>query len=211
MSSTALVVSEFHKLFYGSGQWVENTLWMGVPAQKCPLDLWVYQELLYELRPELIIETGTCFGGSALFFAHMCDLLGKGQVVTVDIAPRPDRPKHSRIEYFTGSSVDPYIISAFTQVARSAKNVLVVLDSDHSRDYVLREMQAYAQFVTPNSYMIVEDTDLNGHPIMPDHGPGPAEAVTEFLLTHPEFEVDASREKFMLTQNPGGYLKRKPA
>jgi cephalosporin hydroxylase len=210
MSSTALVIKAFHELFYNSGQWASNTFWMGVPAQKCPLDLWVYQEILYELKPELIIETGTCFGGSALFFAHMCDLIRNGKVITVDINRREGRPTHPRLEYLTGSSIDPCIVSLLTGEARNAKTVLVVLDSDHSKDYVLREMRAYAQFVTPGSYMIVEDTDVNGHPIMPEHGPGPAEAVAEFLLSHPEFEVDTSREKFMLTQNPGGYLKRKP-
>lgn len=209
MSSTALVISAFHQLFYNSGQWVNNTKWMGVPAQKCALDLWVYQEIIHEIQPDLIIETGTCYGGSSLFMAHMCDLVGKGKVVTVDINPREGRPKHPRLEYLTGNSVDPYVISALTGEARDAKTVMAVLDSDHSRDYVLDEMRNYAQFITSGSYLIVEDTDVNGHPICPDHGPGPSEAVACFLVTHPEFEVDTSREKFMLTQNPGGYLRKK--
>jgi len=214
MSSTALVISSFHQLFYNSGQWVNNTRWMGVPAQKCPLDLWVYQELIHEIKPDLIIETGTCYGGSALFMAQMCELAGNGSVLTIDIASRENLPKYHRLNCVQGRSIDPGIVSFVsgyvktTEPYKSEKKIMVVLDSDHSCDYVFEEMQAYAPFVTVGSYLIVEDTDVNGHPIVPEHGPGPAEAVARFLVTHPEFEVDTAREKFMLTQNPGGYLRR---
>jgi cephalosporin hydroxylase len=209
------IVSQFHQLYYNSAVWATNTKWMGIPAQKCPLDLWVYQELIFELKPDLIIETGTCFGGSALFMAQMCELIDCGGVLTIDIAARENLPKHLRLNYLTGSSIDPTIVSfiagyVFTTrpYKKTEKTIMVILDSDHSMDYVLKEMECYAQFITKGSYLIVEDSDVNGHPIMPDHGPGPAEAITEFLKTHPEFEVDLSREKFMMTQNPGGYLRR---
>lgn len=210
MGSTE-VVAAFHQLFYSSCQWVNSTRWMGVSAQKCPLDLWVYQEIIHEIRPDLIVETGTCYGGSALFLSQMCDLVGKGKVVTVDInALDPKtRPNHDRLCYYTGSSTDPKIVNAIGELAEGAKTVMVILDSDHSCNYVIEEMKCYAPFVTNGSYLIVEDTDVNGHPILPDHGPGPFEAVSAFLTSHPEFEVDASREKFMMTQNPRGYLRKR--
>jgi cephalosporin hydroxylase len=182
---------------------------MGIPAQKCPLDLWVYQEIINEVKPDLIIETGTCYGGSALFMAHMCEIANHGNVLTIDINKRENLPTHPRISYLQGSSIDPSVVSLAAGLARGAKAVMVILDSDHSRDYVIEEMKCYAPFVTKGSYLIVEDTDVNGHPICPDHGPGPAEAVAAFTASHPEFEVDYGREKFMLTQNPGGYLRRK--
>ena len=210
MSSTALVIAAFHQLYYNSGQWASNTRWMGVPAQKCPLDLWIYQEIIQEIKPDLIIETGTCYGGSALFLSQMCDLVGNGKVITIDVKPLDveTRPNHERLCYRTGSSIDPDVVRSVGASAALARTVMVILDSDHSRDYVVEEMQCYAPFVTRGSYLVVEDTDVNGHPICPDHGPGPAEAVAAFLASHPEFEVDTSREKFMLTQNPGGYLRR---
>jgi cephalosporin hydroxylase len=141
--------------------------------------------------------------------AQMCDLIGKGRVVTIDIARRDSLPEHKRIYYINGSSIEPSILCSVNVLIRDTKTVMVVLDSDHSKDYVLKEMEHYAKHVTSGSYLIVEDSDVNGHPICPDHGPGPAEAITEFLKTHPEFEVDLSREKFLMTQNPGGYLRRK--
>jgi cephalosporin hydroxylase len=203
------VVNKFHEHYYYSNVWVTNTTWMGVPTQKCPLDLWVYQELIHSIKPDVIIETGTCYGGSALFMANICELIGRGKVITIDIACRYNLPEHERILYVKGSSVDPAVLSTVDGMAKDAQNVMVVLDSDHSCNYVLREMNCYAKFVTPKSYMIVEDTDVNGHPICPDHGAGPFEAVNSFLEGHPEFEIDLSCEKFLMTQNPRGYLKKK--
>jgi len=200
------IVSQFHQLYYYSGVWANNTKWMGISAQKCPFDLWVYQEIIFELRPDLIIETGTCYGGSALFMAQICDLIGHGRIISIDIQAG-NFPGHQRITYYHGSSIGD-AVSFCEKQAKNAK-VMVILDSDHSKDYVVKEMECYAPLVSKGSYLIVEDGDVNGHPICPDHGPGPFEAVTEFLKTHPEFEVDVSREKFMMTQNPNGYLKKK--
>jgi cephalosporin hydroxylase len=199
--------AEFHGLFYGSLVWAD-TYWLGVPVQKCPLDLWVYQEIIRELEPELIIETGTAAGGSALFLASICDLVGQGRVVTVDITEF-DRPSHPRIRYFLGrSSTDPAVVAAVRAEAIDAGTVLVVLDSDHSCEHVADELAGYAPLVTPGSYLIVEDTNLNGRPVLADFGPGPAEAVEAFLSERDDFVVDRSREKYGLTFNPGGYLRR---
>jgi cephalosporin hydroxylase len=203
------IVREFHRLYYnwGSRTW-SNTFWLGTPAQKCPLDLWIYQELLHELRPAVIVETGTAAGGSALFLASICDLLGQGSIVSVDVVAQPGLPKHERITYLTGSSTAPEIRTRVEELVGDRAPVLVILDSNHERDHVLEELRIYTPLVTPGSFVIVEDTNVNGHPVLPDFGPGPMEAVREFLRSSDEFSVDWGREKFFLTFNPGGYLQR---
>jgi cephalosporin hydroxylase len=173
--------------------------------------MWVYQEILWEVQPALIIETGTYRGGSAYYFARFCDLIGKGEVVTIDITGRTGRPEHPRIEYIKGSSVAPDIVAHVEErIGAAGGPVLIVLDSDHHEPHVRHELDVYHRFVTPGSYLIVEDTNINGHPVNPFFGPGPMEAVDAFLPKHPEFEVDRSREKYMVTHNPKGYLRRRP-
>jgi cephalosporin hydroxylase len=205
------VADEFHRRYYDAGYaggtWAD-TRWFGVATLKCPLDLWIYQELLYELRPDLIVETGTAFGGSALYFASLLDLLGNGRVLTIDLQPQPDRPEHPRIEYVNGSSVAPETLAHVREAAVGAGTVLVVLDSDHRKEHVLEELRLYAPLVTPGSYLVVEDTILNGHPVSPEFGPGPMEATEEFLRGNPDFTSDRRREKLYLTFNPKGYLRR---
>lgn len=210
------IVDEFHKLYYDSalygGTW-QDTRWLGVQTAKCPLDLWIYQEILCEVRPDFVIESGTAEGGSALFLASMFDLLGKGRVITIDIEEHPDRPQHERITYLSGSSTSPAVLSEVRRLLGrdgSAVNqrVIVLLDSDHSRDHVAAELRLYGELVSPNSYLIVEDTNVNGHPVSPEFGPGPMEAVDEFLEENGNFVVDRQREKFYMTFNPGGYLRR---
>ena len=208
----ATIVDQFHKLYFDARSYNmtwRNTFWMGHPVLKCPLDLWHYQEIVHELRPDLIVETGTAFGGSTLFLAHALDLVGNGRVITVDLQPRDGRPHHDRITYIAGSSTDPRVIQPVLDAAATATTVMVILDSDHSRDHVLAEMRSLGNLVTPGSYLIVEDTNLNGHPVEPDYGPGPMEAVNAFLSESKDFEVDPRWEKFFLTFNPRGFLRRK--
>ena len=209
-AGTSPLVDQFHRLYYDSREqtW-GNTFWLGHRVLKCPLDLWCYQEILYDVRPELIIETGTYLGGSALFLASICDLLGRGDVLTIDVDRRDGRPRHPRITYLTGSSTSNAILRQVRRRAKGTSRVLVILDSGHAKDHVLAEMEAYARFVTPSSYLVVEDTNLNGHPVESDHGPGPAEAVAEFLERNDGFVRDERREKFLLTFNPGGYLEKR--
>jgi cephalosporin hydroxylase len=128
--------------------------------------------------------------------------------MTIDIQDTQNRPVHPRIRYLIGSSVDEAILTRVGEEAAQSKNVMVVLDSDHRKAHVLKELEAYSAFVTKGSYLIVEDTNLNGHPVHRDYGPGPMEAVEEFLRTNPNFVVDKTREKFRLTFNPRGYLRR---
>lgn len=201
------IANSFHRHYYRSGVW-QRTNWLGAPAWKCPLDLWIYQELLYDLQPDLIIETGTQFGGSAYYLASICELLGKGRVLSIDIEERPNRPAHDRLEYILGSSTSPETLARVRPSAELADRVLVVLDSEHSCRHVLSEMVAYAPMVSRGSYLIVEDTNINGHPILRDYGPGPMEAVTEFLRSHDNFRIDPEKEKFILTFSPRGFLRK---
>jgi cephalosporin hydroxylase len=202
-------IQKFHRLYYESPtQTWKNTRWLGTPAYKTPLDLWVYQELIVSLRPQLVVETGTAAGGSALFLATVCDAVGSGEVLSIDSEFRPERPTHERVTYVTGSSVAPETLNIVAEHAKGKAPVMVILDSDHSRGHVLAELREYADFVTPGSYLVVEDTNLNGHPVMPNFGPGPKEAVVDFLRERSDFRQDAEQEKFFLTFNPGGYLRR---
>jgi cephalosporin hydroxylase len=206
------VVRQFHRLFYRSGvdTW-SNTSWLGTAAQKCAFDLWVYQEILHELRPAVIVECGTAEGGSAFFLASICDLLDHGSVITIDIEEYPERPEHPRITYLHGSSTDAEVFRQVEQLVGGREPVLVILDSNHERDHVLDELRLYAGLVSPRSYLIVEDSNVNGHPVVPEFGPGPTEAVGQFLRESDEFVVDRGREKFLLTFNPGGYLRKRHA
>jgi len=217
------IIDQFHKLYYDASNFGEtwaNTWWRGVPALKCPLDLWIYQEIIYELKPDLIIETGTCLGGSALYLANLCDMMGHGNVVTVDIetvdmlkarlgkVPPIVRPVHPRIRYIVGSSISPEVLKEIKETAQKATRILILLDSDHSQRHVREELRHYTPLVSKDSYVIVEDTNINGHPVYPGYGPGPMEAVDDFLKDNDEFIIDKGREKLMLTMNPRGFLKR---
>lgn len=202
-------VRRFHRLYYESSwQTWKNTRWLGVTAYKTPLDLWVYQELIAALRPQLIIETGTAAGGSALYLATVCDAVGCGSILSIDSVERAERPTHERVTYHTGSSVSPSTLRVVAEHARGKDRVMVILDSDHSYEHVLAELRNYAEIVTPGSYLVVEDTNLNGHPVVPSFGPGPKEALRDFLEERRDLEPDAGMEKFFLSFNSGGYLRK---
>jgi cephalosporin hydroxylase len=202
------VVDQFHRLYYRrSAQTWKRTYWRGVSVWKNPLDLWLYQEILHEVQPDLIVEAGTKYGGSAFFLANLCDLMGRGRVLTIDITEQPGRPVHDRVTYLTGSSTDPEIIERVDQMAAGGR-LLVLLDSDHSARHVLAELRAWHSRVPVGSYLVVEDTNVHGHPVFPTHGPGPMEAVDAFLAENDDFVVDESKHKFFMTFNPRGFLKR---
>ena len=195
-----------HRLFYESGVW-SRAWWLGVQAVKNPLDLWVFQEIITETRPEVIVETGTFRGGSAYFLASICDMLGAGEVISIDVEPvRHDYPRHPRITYLGGhSSTDPEIVSE-VRACVGDRRTMVILDSDHSRGHVTAELEAYAPLVSPGCYLIVEDSNIGL--VRKDLAPGPAEAIAAFLAGTREFEADPEREKFFITFNPCGYLRR---
>jgi len=206
-----VIIDLFHILYYGSDRlapgW-RDVAWMGQPVMKCPIDLWIYQEILYRLRPDVIVESGTSRGGSALFLANVCDLLGNGRILSIDLREYSGRPDHPRLHYLQGSSTAPAILGQVADAIRPQERVMVVLDACHQKHHVLEELRLYSRFVSLDSYLVVEDTNINGHPVWPGFGAGPYEAVQEFLNQEQRFVVDSSWEKFLLTFNPGGYLKR---
>ena len=199
-------VSRAHDVFYASNAWTQAT-WLGSQALKNPLDLWVYQEIMAETRPDVVIETGTYRGGSAHFLASVCDLLGSGEVVSIDIEPqRDDYPEHPRITYLAGrSSTDPDVLAEVRERV-GGRRTMIVLDSDHSQGHVDAELEAYAPFVPVGCYLIVEDSNIGQ--IRPDLMPGPLQSIETFMASRSDFAIDREREKFLLTFNPSGYLKR---
>lgn len=201
------IVNLFHHLYYDSRVW-ENTYWHGHHILKCPLDMWIYQELIFELKPDFIIETGTFMGGSALYMGHLLDLQNHGEIVSIDIVSRPNLPNHPRVTFLEGSSIDQTIFERVKKMIGVNKKVMVILDADHSKEHVIEEMRLWHNIVSKNSYMIVEDTNVNGHPVRNDFGAGPMEAVDEFLNENGSFQIDLARQKFFMTQNPRGYLKK---
>jgi cephalosporin hydroxylase len=200
-------INDFHNIYYNSRVW-ENTFYFGNQILKCPLDMWIYQEIIFELRPKILIETGTFMGGSALYYAHLFDIIGDGIVVTIDVLGRNGRPNHPRITYVDADSANPELPKIIQEASNMKEFSLIILDSDHSEEHVSKELAVWSPHVSVGGYIVVEDTNVNGHPARPDHGPGPMEAVCDFLESNLNFKNDANREKFMMTQNPNGWLRR---
>ncbi len=188
----------------------DRVQWMGKRTWQSVLDLWVFQEAVWEVKPELIIETGTNQAGSAFFYAHLCDILGRGRIVTIDTERQHDHA-HPRIEFLVGDSVAPEIVARVRALAAETTGpVLVVLDSDHSEGHVLKELEAYAPLVTPGSYLWVQDGVIDTHAYFRYLRPGPVPAIKRFLQRHPEFEVDHEKcGRFLITEHPLGWLRRK--
>jgi cephalosporin hydroxylase len=202
-----LVTRLFNRAYYeGRAPWQEAH-WLGATALQSPQDLWACQEIVVETRPDLIVETGTYAGGAALYLATICEALDHGRVLSVDVRHPATLPEHPRIEYLTGSSIDPRIVDQ-VRARLGDGRLMAMLDSDHSRDHVLAELRAYGPLIASGCYLIVADTNINGHPAVPYWGPGPMEAVADFLAEGAPFSPDPSREKFLLTFNPRGFLRR---
>lgn len=206
------VADDYSILYFGDGQIIPPNAWMGQPAWKSPLDMWIYQEIAFDVKPKLVIETGTHKGGSAVFWRDMMRLAsGGGHVVSVDVQDwGVTLPLDPEFTWLRGDSTSWQIVEKIHELAYATDGpVLVNLDSLHDAEHVFREMELYHDIVTPGSYMIVEDGNINGHPTHIDFGPGPYEACQRFLPDHPEFEIDSRRERLWVTANPGGYLRRK--
>ena len=198
----AEAIDAFHRVFYASKQTHGLTFYEGVPVLKNPMDLWVAQEIIWDLRPTLIIETGTAYGGSALYYARQLDRVGEGHVITIDMEPAEKLPTHPRVSYVKGfSSVHQDVVNYVGKAAATHPRVMVVLDSEHSKRHVLDELDNYAEMVTPGQFLVVEDTNLNGRPVPIDWrgGPGPGPAVDEWLPQHPEFARAAMAERYLVT------------
>jgi cephalosporin hydroxylase len=206
-----VVARLFHNdIIYATGNF-GTTSWAGVPIWQNVLDLWTIQETISEIKPALLIETGTNRGGSATFYAHLMDLLGNGRVLTIDIEKFHELD-HPRIDFLLGSSTAPAIVEQVRQAAAAADGpVMVILDGNHARDHVAQELELYAPLVTPGSLLLSQDGVIDKLALFGDTRPGPLQANRDFLARHPEFEHDRERnERFLLTHHPVGWLRRRP-
>jgi cephalosporin hydroxylase len=205
---------EFATVFHDlKEQTFATTTWLGVPLVKTPMDILVLQQIITETRPELIVETGVYVGGSAMLYASIQESLGiDGKVIAVDVDLSFVHDKvrdNQRIELLEGSSVDPEIVSHIRAAARG-KRTMVDLDSDHRAHHVLEELRTFSDLVSPNCYLVVEDSWFGGRPVREDAIPGPSEALDAWLAEEQPFELDRWRERYGLTQNPRGYMRRLP-
>jgi cephalosporin hydroxylase len=189
---------------WGSMKWHNHPIWQSVT------DVWTLQETIFEVKPDLIIECGTYKGGSAYFFGDLFNLIGKGHVITVDIAKQHDLT-HPRVTFLIGDCASPEIVKQIrAERDKVTGPVMVVLDSDHRAEHVRKELDAYHSFVTPGSFLHVQDGVIDVLPQLANARPGPLAAIETFLPQHPEFEVDTERtNRFLITQHPKGWLRRK--
>jgi cephalosporin hydroxylase len=199
-----------------------NFTWMGRPIIQYPQDMIAMQEIIWDLQPDLIIETGVAHGGSLIFYASILELIGKGEVLGIDIDIRKHNrieiekhPMFKRIKLIEGSSISKETVEQVEEVARDKKVVMVLFDSNHTHEHVLEELKLYSGFVSLNSYCVVFDTiveDLENdiYSDRPwDVGNNPKTAVFEFLKEHNEFKIDESIDnKLLISVAPQGYLKR---
>ena len=214
------MVADFARLYYEKGyidgQKMEaqtRITYKGIQMQKCPLDLQIYHEIIWENKPDLIIECGTADGASALWLADQLTLNWHNsmdcKVISIDIMNgHGGLPIHPRLEFITGSTLDEEVLRRVRYIASGYSRVMVILDDDHHANHVAQELERYPALVSVGQYLIVEDTNVNGEPIMAGYGAGPQDALREWLKTRNDFVVDRTREKLFLTWNPGGYLKR---
>jgi len=188
---------------------MNQSTYFGVTAWQSPTDYWVYQEIIFETRPDVIIEIGNASGGSALALAHLCDLFGKGRLIAVDISHRkiPEHVRrHPRITWIEGDAS-----RCFGRVApliSKDDRVLVIEDSSHTYENTLNILRAYSDLLKEGDYFIVED-GICHHGLSLGPTPGPYEAVETFLKENLDFELDRGRESFLITWNPKGYLRRR--
>lgn len=195
--------------------------WMGVPIIQFPEDIVMLEELIWKVRPDVIVECGFAHGGSALFYASLCELMGKGFVIGVDVEIRPynrisveNHPMSHRVRMVEGSSVAPETLAKVKAMIRPGDKVLVTLDSNHSKAHVAEELRLYKDLVGPGSYLVAMDGAQAWVWDMPSGKPewredNPLAAIEEFLAGNDEFEIDTHFTRLHVTSNPKGFLRRK--
>ena len=206
-----------------SAQYSYNFSWMGRPIIQYPQDMIAMQELIWEIKPDLIIETGIAHGGSLIYYASILELIGYGEVLGIDIDIREHNkqeiekhPMFKRIQMIQGSSIDDKIVQEVAKFASGKQKIMVCLDSNHTHDHVLNVMNMYSPFVSKNSYLVVFDTIVED---LPENyfgqnrhwgiGNNPKTAVQEFLENNKDFTIDSSIDnKLLISVAPSGYLKR---
>jgi cephalosporin hydroxylase len=206
------LIRQFHLLWYNSGGWAQNR-WLGVPTQQNPMDVWMLQEIIFATKPDFIVECGAYHGGSAALWAMLLEQVSRdGRVISIDIEDRMAEARklpvvQRKVEYIVGSSTAPDVVAKVKARVRGKKS-LVILDSVHTKQHVLNELNAYWDIVPVGGYINVQDTNVNGNPVLPDWGPGPMEAVHEFVAKSGRFRIDTSQERLLLTLHPNGFLQR---
>jgi len=210
-----MISDQFHIFYEEQKLWKKNK-WLGVPCWKLPFDQMVMQNIIFETKPDWIIETGTGMGGSAAFYASILELMGNGLVITMDIERKfnkldlPDKVS-SRIIQLYGSSTNSIVRDKVFGYAQGSGSCLVFLDSWHSKDHVLEELEFYSPLVGVGKYVIVEDTHASaeGHPVQWAYNDeGAMGAVREFMKNNDQFIIDESQEHHLMSFNPNGFLRR---
>ena len=223
-NESLLAAAENFNTESNKAQYSYNFSWMGRPIIQYPQDMMAMQEIIWNLKPDLIIETGIAHGGSLIYYASILELIGKGEVIGIDIDIREhnkveieSHPMFKRIKMIQGSSIDEAIVAQVKQHTIDKKTIIVVLDSNHTHDHVLAELEMYAPFVSLNSYMVVYDTIVEKLPknYLPGLerpwgvGDNPHTAATTFLATNNNFKIDKDIDnKLLISVAPDGYLKR---
>jgi cephalosporin hydroxylase len=188
----------------------ERVMWLGKPIWQNVTDAWLLQESIIQDDVDFIVECGTNRGGSAYYMASIFDLIGRGKVLTIDVE-RLTSIEHPRVEFLIGSSIDPSVVQSVRERIEAVKpnHVLVILDSDHSRAHVEREMQLYAEFVNVGDYMHVQDGCIDQLWLFRRARPGPLRAIESFLSKDTRFVVDGERSKrYLVGHSPKGWLRR---
>jgi len=194
--------------------------WLGIPIIQLPEDILMVQELIWKHRPYVIVESGVAHGGALILYASLLDLLGRGRVIGIDIEIRKynrlaieSHPASRRIALIEGSSTDASTLEAVRARIQPGESVMVMLDSNHTRDHVRAELELYAPLVGPGGYIVVFDEVMPMVADAPNGKPSwdvdnPLEAVRDFLAAHPDFEVDRSYERLATTYCRSGFLRR---
>lgn len=188
---------------------LDKTSYFGIKTLQSPSDFWVYQEIIYRTKPDVLIEIGNYCGGSTLALAHIFDAMGHGRIIGLDI----DQTKipelvtnHPRIKLIEGDACQSY--DQVNALISPEERVLIIEDSSHTYENTLNVLRRYSKFIKPGDYFIVEDSICHhGLPVGPS--PGPYEAIEAFIGEGADFDIDRDQESFLITWNPKGYLKRK--
>lgn len=213
-----------------SAQWIKtgwalkysyDFSWMGRPVIQLPEDLMMIQEVIYKVRPDVIVETGVAHGGSSVFFASLFEVFGHGRVISIDIEIRPynrkaleEHPLKKRITLIEGDSVALETVQKVRSLIAPHETVMVFLDSNHAKDHARKELELYGALVTSGSYVVAADGIMEDLSDVPGGRPdwvndNPKAAIHEFLAAHPEFEIDPELVRLGITYWPDGYLRRK--
>lgn len=205
-----LIVDQFHKLYFEkleqkSGLQIS---WLGHHTGKVPADLWRYQEIIFEYKPDFIVECGTYWGGSAIYMASIMDLINHGRIFSLDKYPKNPLPTHPRVTYFKGDSSSQESFDKISKKIPDNSKVLVILDSDHHAEHVYKEMKLFDKIIPSGGMMIVEDTFLGGNPSHFEYGQGPIPAIEKFLKENSNYSIEKKNERFLFTLNRDGFLRK---